>query len=60
MLKAVLAEQGLEVGRTHNIVDLLALLRAQGLTLALSYEEAGFLTAIYRARYPFWKPFRSA
>lgn len=52
ILKALLTEYDIEFKRTHNIVDLLALLKAQGLTVNLNHEEAGFLNAIYRSRYP--------
>lgn len=52
IVKALLTEWGIEFKKTHNIVDLLALLRTRGLTLNLSHEEAGFLTAVYRSRYP--------
>lgn len=31
---------------------LLSLLRAQGLPLDVDHEEAGFLNAVYRSRYP--------
>ncbi len=51
-LKALLTEYGVEFKRTHNIVDLLSLLKAQGLTVDVSHEEAGFLNAVYRSRYP--------
>ncbi len=37
---------------TASIIDLLGLLKASGLTFSLSHEEAGFLNAIYRSRYP--------
>jgi len=51
-LKALLTERGVEFKRTHNIVDLLSLLSAQGLPVDVSHEEAGFLNAVYRSRYP--------
>jgi len=51
-LKALLTECDIEFKRTHNIVDLLTLLKAQGLTVDMNHEEAGFLNAVYRARYP--------
>lgn len=51
-LKALLTEWGVEFKKTHNIVDLLSLLNTQGLTVNVNYEEAGFLNAIYRSRYP--------
>lgn len=50
--KALLAESEVEFKRTHNIVDLLSLLRAKGLALDVDHEEAGFLNAVYRSRYP--------
>jgi HEPN domain-containing protein len=50
--KALLTEWEVEFKRTHNIVDLLSLLRAQGLALSVNHEEAGFLNAVYRSRYP--------
>lgn len=52
ILKALLTEWGVEFKKTHNIVDLLSLLNTQGLTVNVNYEEAGFLNAIYRSRYP--------
>ncbi len=52
ILKALLTEWGVEFKKTHNIVDLLALVKTQGLTVNLNYEEAGFLNAVYRSRYP--------
>ena len=52
ILKALLTEWGVEFRRTHNIVDLLSLLNTQYLTVNVNYEEAGFLNAIYRSRYP--------
>lgn len=33
-------------------VDLLSLLNAQGLAVDVNHEEAGFLNAVYRSRYP--------
>jgi HEPN domain-containing protein len=51
-LKALLTECGVEFKRTHNIVDLLFLLTAQGVAVDVSHEEAGFLNAVYRSRYP--------
>jgi HEPN domain-containing protein len=51
-LKALLTERGMEFKKTHNIVDLLALLKTQDLAVTLNHEEAGFLNAIYRSRYP--------
>lgn len=50
--KAPLTEWGVEFKRTHNIVDLLSLVSAQGLALDVTHEEAGFLNAVYRSRYP--------
>jgi HEPN domain-containing protein len=52
ILKALLTERNVEFKRTHNIIDLLALLKGKGFTVNLSHEEAGFLTAVYRSRYP--------
>lgn len=52
ILKALLTEQDIEFRKTHNIVDLVALLKTQGLTVNLNHEEAGFLNAVYRSRYP--------
>lgn len=51
-LKALLTECGVEFKRTHNIVDLLSLLTAHGVAVDVSHEEAGFLNAVYRSRYP--------
>lgn len=44
--KAMLTESEVEFKRTHNIVDLLSLLRAQGLALDVDHEEAGFLRCV--------------
>lgn len=52
ILKALLTECGVEFKRTHNIVDLLSLLSAQGVAVDVSHEAAGFLNAVYRSRYP--------
>lgn len=52
MLKALLTEWGLEFKRTHHIFDLLSLLNRQKVTVNISHEEAGFLNAVYRSRYP--------
>lgn len=51
-LKAILTERGVEFRKTHNIIDLLSLLKTAGATVSLDHEEAGFLNAIYRSRYP--------
>lgn len=51
-LKALLAECAIEFKRTHNIVDLLSSVRSQGLVVDVNHEEAGFLNAVYRSRYP--------
>ncbi len=52
ILKALLTELGIDFKRTHSIIDLLVLLKRQGLTVNLNHEEAGFLNAVYRSRYP--------
>lgn len=52
VLKALLTEQEIEFRKTHNIVDLVALLKTQGLSVNLNHGEAGFLNAVYRSRYP--------
>lgn len=52
ILKALLTEQEVEFRKTHNIVDLVALLKTRRLTVNLNHEEAGFLNAVYRSRYP--------
>lgn len=51
-LKALLTECAIEFKRTHNIVDLLALMMPQRVAVDVSHEEAGFLNAVYRSRYP--------
>lgn len=43
---------GVEVKRRHHIFDLLSLLKQHDLRLDVRYEEACFLNAVYRSRYP--------
>lgn len=51
-LKATLAEEGSEIPRIHNILDLLFVLQRQERYPPLNDEEAVFLSSVYRARYP--------
>ncbi|WP_369018037.1 HEPN domain-containing protein [Thermatribacter velox] len=51
-LKAILVEEKSKVPWTHNILDLLFVLRKEKHQPPLTDEEAIFLTGIYRARYP--------
>lgn len=51
-VKALLTECAIDFRRTHNIVDLLSLLSTKNLIVELDHEEAGFLNAVYRSRYP--------
>jgi len=51
-LKAFLLERGKRPPRTHDIVELLNAVAAEGWTVGLAMEEAIFLNSVYRGRYP--------
>lgn len=51
-LKSLLLERGRRPPRTHNIVDLLNLVTAEGWAVDLPMDEAVFLNSVYRGRYP--------
>jgi HEPN domain-containing protein len=51
-LKALFVDRGIEIPRTHNILDLIAALRKHNIATDLSEEEAVFLNSVYRSRYP--------
>jgi HEPN domain-containing protein/predicted nucleotidyltransferase len=50
--KALILERGRRPARTHDIVELLNAVTADGWTVELSMEEAVFLNSVYRGRYP--------
>ncbi|MFB3885555.1 MAG: HEPN domain-containing protein [Thermodesulfobacteriota bacterium] len=52
VLKALLAEKEAEVPRIHNLIDLNNSVKKLGFVTSLTDEEALFLNAIYRWRYP--------
>lgn len=51
-LKALLLEKARPLTRTHDIVELLNLVTAEGVTVSLPMDEAVFLNSVYRGRYP--------
>lgn len=51
-LKALLLEKARPLTRTHDIVELLNLVTAEGWTVSLPMDEAVFLNSVYRGRYP--------
>ena len=51
-LKSLLVEKDVDVPRTHNILDLRNAVKRIGFNISLSDEDAIFLNAIYRVRYP--------
>jgi HEPN domain-containing protein/predicted nucleotidyltransferase len=51
-LKALLLEKGRPLTRTHDIVELLNLVTAEGWTVSLPMDETIFLNSVYRGRYP--------
>jgi HEPN domain-containing protein/predicted nucleotidyltransferase len=51
-LKALLFEKGRQPARTHDVVELLNQVRAEGCAVNLSLDDAAFLTSVYRGRYP--------
>ncbi len=52
ILKAILMESDVKLRKIHNIIDLLSLARTEGVSMNMTHEEAGFLNAVYRSRYP--------
>ena len=51
-LKALLIDRNIEIPRTHNLLDLNNAVKKLGYAVALTDEDAVFLSSIYRARYP--------
>lgn len=51
-LKALILEKGRRPARTHDVLELLNAVTADGWTVGLSMDEAVFLNSIYRGRYP--------
>lgn len=51
-LKALILEKGRRPARTHDIVELLNVVTADGWAVALAVDEAVFLNSVYRGRYP--------
>lgn len=51
-LKALVLEKGKRPGRTHDIVELLNAVTAEGWAVGLPMDEAVFLNSVYRGRYP--------
>lgn len=51
-LKALILERGRPPARTHDIVELLRVVEAEGFRVGLSMDDAVFLNSVYRGRYP--------
>ncbi len=51
-LKALILERGRRPARTHDIVELLNLVTADGWAVGLAMDDAVFLNSVYRGRYP--------
>jgi HEPN domain-containing protein/predicted nucleotidyltransferase len=51
-LKALILERGRRPARTHDIVELLNLVTADGWVVGLTMDDAVFLNSVYRGRYP--------
>lgn len=51
-LKALILEKGRRPARTHDIVELLNIVTADGWLVGLSMDDAVFLNSVYRGRYP--------
>jgi HEPN domain-containing protein len=51
-LKALILERGRRPARTHDLVELLNLVTADGWGVVLPMEAAVFLNSVYRGRYP--------
>src|SRR3989304_3147839 len=52
VLKSLLAENEVEIPRIHNLLDLNNSVKTLGHATGLTEEEALFLNAVYRWRYP--------
>ena len=52
VLKSLLAENGVEIPRIHNLLDLNNSVKRLGYSTDLTDEEAIFLNTVYRWRYP--------
>jgi HEPN domain-containing protein len=52
VLKSLLAENGVEIPRIHNLLDLNNSAKTLGHVTGLTGEEALFLNTVYRWRYP--------
>jgi HEPN domain-containing protein len=55
-LKALLIDRNLEIPRTHNRLDLNNAVKKLGYAVAMTDEDAVFLSSIYRARYTRRRP----
>ena len=51
-LKALILEKGRRPARTHDLVELLNLVTADGWSVGLPMDAAVFLNSVYRGRYP--------
>jgi HEPN domain-containing protein/predicted nucleotidyltransferase len=51
-LKALILEKGRRPARTHDIVELLNVVTADGWAVGLPMDDAVFLNSVYRGRYP--------
>ena len=51
-LKALVLEKGRRPARTHDVVELLNVVTADGWAVGLPMDEAVFLNSVYRGRYP--------
>lgn len=51
-LKALILEKGSRPARTHDLVELLNVVTADGWAVGLPMDEAVFLNSVYRGRYP--------
>ena len=51
-MNALILEKGRRPARTHDIVELLNVVTADGWAVGLPMDEAVFLNSVYRGRYP--------
>jgi HEPN domain-containing protein/predicted nucleotidyltransferase len=51
-LKAVILEKGRRPARTHDLVELLKAVSAEGAQIILDMDDVAFLNSIYHSRYP--------
>jgi HEPN domain-containing protein len=51
-LEALILEKGSRPARTHDLVELLNVVTADGWAVGLPMDEAVFLNSVYRGRYP--------